>query len=332
MLYKRSSKPGAHWWVRFQVKGREVRQSSGTSDKALAEAFEQKVRDGIWNAENLGIEVHRWEEACERWLCERSSKRSIERDRLAFRGFATPLNGTSLQDVDRGKLAGLGISARDRAVVRSVLNAAVTWGWLDRAPKVGMPHVEKHDPRWITKEQFRKLCKELPRHAAQLARFAVATGLRRGNIYRLRWSRVDAARRRLRVDSPDAKGRKAIGIPLNLDALAVLKSQSGIHPEFVFADDEGHAPIGSIKTCWGKAVKRAQLQGFRFHDLRHTWAAWHVLAGTPPMILKELGGWSSLAMVEKYGHINPGHLADWADNSRTKVGTSRKRQKRKRPK
>ena len=53
MLYKRSRKPGAHWWVRFSVKGTEVRQSSGTDSKDLAEAFEQQLREAIWREQNL---------------------------------------------------------------------------------------------------------------------------------------------------------------------------------------------------------------------------------------------------------------------------------------
>lgn len=318
MLYKRSSKPGSHWWVRFSVKGEEVRQSSGTNRKDLAEAFEQDLREAVWREQNLGIEVHTWEEACERWLKEKAHKRSIERDRQA-------INSLKLT----GDLADLGASvsgvrARELATYRSILNASVRWSWLDKAPKVEMPHEEKHDPRWITKVEFEKLCRELPTHASELARFAVATGMRRSNIFRLRWVCVDMGAARLRVQARDAKAGKGIGIPLSKDALKVLRRQSGIHPGYVFADHQGRAPLTSIKTCWLKATKRAGLEGFRFHDLRHTWAAWHVLAGTPPIILKELGGWSSLVMVERYGHLNPGHLADWADNSRVGKRKARK--------
>ncbi len=299
MLYKRSRKLGAHWWVRFSVKGTEIRQSSGTDSKERAEAFEQQLREAIWDEQNLGIGVHTWEEACERWLKEKAHKRSLERDRQAFRllRLTGDISGYSVESLS-------GVGTRERATLRSLLNACVKWNWLDRAPKVEMPHAEKHEPRWITREQFERLAKELPPHARQLARFAVATGMRSANIRKLKWDAVDLGRAVLRVEARDAKGRKPIGISLGQDAIAVLKRQSKAHPIYVFTDDEGHAPSGSIKTCWLKAVKRAGLEGFRFHDLRHTWAAWHTLAGTPPIILKELGGWSSLAMVERYAHLN----------------------------
>lgn len=321
MLYKRSRKTNAHWWVRFEVKGVEIRQSSGTDRKELAEAFEQSLREAIWREQNLGEEDHTWEEACQRWLKEKAHKRSLERDRQAFARLR--LSGDIRDFIPDSH----GIGARELAVYRSILNACVTWGWLDRAPKVEMPHEEKSEPRWITKTEFKGLLAELPPHAAQLARFAVATGLRQANIFRLKWSRVDLDQKKLTVAPADAKAGRGIGIPLSGDAVRVLKEQSGRHPEYCFTDHRDRAPVRSIKTAWLKAVARAGIPSFRFHDLRHTWAAWHTLSGTPAIILKELGGWRSLAMVERYSALNPMHLAAWADNSRTKTGTHRKAKK-----
>jgi len=153
--------------------------------------------------------------------------------------------------------------------------------------------------------------------------------MRSSNIRKLKWT--DIVNGTAFVASRSAKAGKPLGVPLSPEARAILKTQEGAHRVYVFTDHLGRAPVGSLKTCWGKARARAGIPDFRFHDLRHTWAAWHVLKGTPAIILKELGGWASLAMVEKYGHINPGHLSDWADNSpakskkvRTKTGTGKK--------
>jgi integrase len=49
---------------------------------------------------------------------------------------------------------------------------------------------------------------------------------------------------------------------------------------------------------------------FRFHDLCHTWASWHVMHGTSLQELMELGGWKSYEMVLRYAHLAPEHLAD----------------------
>lgn len=67
-----------------------------------------------------------------------------------------------------------------------------------------------------------------------------------------------------------------------------------------------------LKTAaWTKALKRASIRDFRWHDLRHTWASWHVQRGTPLQVLKELGGWETLEMVQRYAHLSADHLAQW---------------------
>jgi integrase len=336
MLYKR----GKNWWVRFTIRGREIRVTSGTDRKTLAEEFERRLREQIWRETELGEIQHTWEEATERWLKEKAHKRSLARDRQAFAAVDPDLRGKAVVEIDSELLQRIlnriaagrspGTVNRIMAAVRGVLSACVKWGWLSAVPKVEAQHVERTDPRFISHEQFGKLVDELPPHLAKMARFAVATGLRWANISGLQWSMLDLDRGVAYIPGGETKNRKPIPVPLSADAKSILgrlseegrgssgKAISG----YVFRDHLGRAPVGSPKTAWGKAVKRAGLQGFRFHDLRHTWAAWHTMSGTPPIVLKALGGWSSLSMVERYAALNPGHLSEWADNSsRTKKGT-----------
>jgi integrase len=56
-------------------------------------------------------------------------------------------------------------------------------------------------------------------------------------------------------------------------------------------------------------LRRAGIEAFRFHDLRHTWASWHVMSGTSLQELMELGGWKSFEMVLRYAHLAPEHLS-----------------------
>jgi integrase len=332
MLYKRSKKPGAVWWVRFTIGGRETRVSSGTNSRPAAEEFERRLRDQVWRERELGEVIYTWEDAKARWLTEKAHKRSLERDREAFAALEGLLGGKALGDIDgpslreaqRGLCDGRqpGTVNRIMAVAVSTLSAAVKWGWLIHAPKVESLPVEKRAPSWITQEQFELLWRELPTHAQQIVRFAVAVGARSRNVFNLRWRDVDLQAKVFRVDWSEFKGKRSVGFPLPPDALVVLEQQKGLHPEYVFTDQRGRAPVGSIKTCWKKACKRAGIEGLRVHDLRHTWAAWHKLAGTPVAAIKELAGWSDVRLVDRYGHINPQDYAAFADNRRTKDGTS----------
>ena len=328
-MYKRGKK----WWVRFTISRREIRVTSGTDRKALAEEFERRLREQIWRETELGEIQHTWEEAKERWLKEKAHKRSLDRDREAFAATEIDLAGKAVVDIDQALLGEIrdrlaatrsaGTVNRLMAVLRGVLGACIKWGWLASAPKVEKLHEEKGSPRWITPEQFEQLCKELPDHVEAMARFAVAAGPRSGNIFRLRWESVDLERGVFWVSAGDFKGKRDAGFPLSAEAVGILQRQRGNHPTYVFVDQRGRAPVKSVKTAWGRAVRRAGIPGFRFHDLRHTWAAWHKLAGTPPAALKELGGWSDVRMTDRYGHINPTDYLQYVDNRRTKSGTAK---------
>ena len=71
----------------------------------------------------------------------------------------------------------------------------------------------------------------------------------------------------------------------------------------------------AVGSAWKRAMRRAEVVNFRFHDLRHTWASWHVQAGTPLQVLMELGGWSDMKMVLRYAHLGRSHLSEYAERS-----------------
>lgn len=113
------------------------------------------------------------------------------------------------------------------------------------------------------------------------------------------------------VGAKQSKNGKPIAIPLNSTALAILRRQIGKHPERMFT--YAGKPLDWANTkAWRDALKRAGIENFRWHDLRHTWATWHRQSGTPTHELQPLGGWRSSVMVERYAHLAPDHLANAA--------------------
>jgi integrase len=73
-------------------------------------------------------------------------------------------------------------------------------------------------------------------------------------------------------------------------------------------------PVRQVNTkAWRASLKRVGIEDFRWHDLRHTWASWHVQAGTPLYVLQELGSWECVEMVRKYAHIASDHLVQYVD-------------------
>jgi len=167
--------------------------------------------------------------------------------------------------------------------------------------------------RWLKPEEAGRLFEELPFHLEMMCRFSLATGLRKANVVGLEWSQIDLNRRVAWIHPDQAKKEKAIGLPLNNEAILVLRQLVGKHKEFVFTYNS--KPVNQTNTkAWRKALIRADITNFRWHDLRHTWASWHTQNGTPIEVLKELGGWADIRMVQKYAHIAPEHLARHASN------------------
>ncbi len=216
---------------------------------------------------------------------------------------------------------------RHLAQLSAVLHYAHRRGWLSAVPPIAKAPEPAKRISWLTHEQAADLLAELPPHLKAMASFALATGLRESNIRLLTWQQVDLQRGVAWFEADEMKAGRTHSVPLNRDALLVLAGQRGKHKSWVFpvprwetgADGEARqmedAPTGKVSNhAWRKACVRAGVPTLRFHDLRHTWASWHVQAGTPLPVLQELGGWASLAMVQRYAHLGRSHVAAWAGN------------------
>lgn len=338
-LYKR----GNTWWVRFTTpRGERIRRSSGTDDREKAQEYHDRLKVQYWEVQKLGVRPeYYWEEAALKWLKETSHKASHDKDIIVLRWLDPYLRGRRLSEITRDLLIEIGEAKaketstsnanRYLAVVRAILRKAChEWEWLDRVPKVRMYPASKGRIAWITREQAEHLLSLLPPHHAAMARFGLATGLRQRNVCRLEWNQVDMERRVAWIHADQAKARRAIPVPLNAEAMQVLQSQQRQHERYVFVYKD--RPVWQVNTkAWQKAVKEAGLAGFRWHDLRHTWASWHVQAGTPLNVLQEMGSWASAEMVRRYAHLSAEHLADYAERitpKRTNVAQPNKDEKR----
>lgn len=199
------------------------------------------------------------------------------------------------------------------ALIRSVLRKAEReWDWLEKSPSIRMRREDNKRIRWLTYEEADRLKNQLPEHLANAMEFALQTGLRRANITSLEWSQIDFDRRHAFIPAHKSKSDKAIAVPLNSKAVDVLKKQIGKHPQFVFS--YGGRPIIQFSTkAWRKALSRAGIKNFKWHDLRHTWASWHVQNGTSLQELQQLGGWAGFEMVLRYAHLCSKHLRNAAE-------------------
>lgn len=325
-IYKRKNT----WWIQFTAPdGSRVQKSSGTTVKKEAQELHDQLKAEAWRVKKLGAKPrYSWQEAVVRWLIDQKSKKSLETDKVHLRWLDSYLHNKFLDEINKGLIEDLKKFKKESDVsdttinrilslIRAILNRAMNeWEWIDSVPKIKMLKEPPGRIRWLTHQEANKLLKELPEHLAAMMRFTLATGLREANVTHLEWGQIDMSRRCAWIHAEDAKGQKAISIPLNEDAISVLNDQQGKHPIRVFTY-KGN-PVNDANTkAWRKALKRTGVINFRWHDLRHTWASWHVQNGTPLQVLKELGGWSDLTMVLRYAHLSSDHLQKYAGNSKS---------------
>lgn len=223
------------------------------------------------------------------------------------------------------KPVSLATKSQHLSFMRSLLRiAANEWGWIKAAPVIKTKKPTSKRIRWLTREEAARLIECMPESFRPVVIFALATGLRRSNILDLEWQQVDMNRRVAWINPENAKAGKAIGVALNDTACKVLRDQIGKHQRYVFVHTRpGFCPDGSVKApgrkmrvddsrAWQLGLKRAGIENFRFHDLRHTWASWLIQSGVPLSVLQEMGGWESIEMVRRYAHLAPNHLTEHA--------------------
>ena len=320
-LYKR----GNTWWIRFTTpSGERIRCSAGTADKKQAQELHDRMKSESWRVQRLGDKpAYTWDDAALKFLNETQHKATHKDDISRMRWVMPYLRGKKLAEIDRELIARIGdIKAKEAkpatanrvlALIRTVLRrAALEWEWIDKAPRIRLFKEAKRRVRWLTPEEVQRLLDELPPHQQDLVLFALSTGLRQANVVKLEWSQVDMVRKVCWIHPDQAKARKAIHVPLNSSAMAVLSRQVGKHPVRVFTF-RGKPVAGANTLGWRKALKRAGIEDFRWHDLRHTWASWLAQQGTPTNVLQELGGWESERMVRRYAHLAPPQLLEHSE-------------------
>ncbi len=342
---------GETWYSSFTLpNGKRFKQSLGTKDKRQATELHDKLKAEAWRVSKLGETPDMtFEEACVRWLEEKAHKKSLDDDKSRIGFWLQHFAGMQLKDITETKIysaiqkmtnrrheenwklmdeacrkngkqppvfkpkpAALATKATHLSFIKALLRAAEReWKMLDKAPIIKVPQPKNKRIRWLEPHEAKRLIDECPEPLKSVVEFALS------------W-----------IHPEQSKSNQAIGVALNDTACRVLKKQIGNHHKWVFVYKESSTKPDGTKspvvrkmrydanTAWRSALKRAGIEDFRFHDLRHTWASWLVQAGVPISVLQEMGGWESIEMVRRYAHLAPNHLTEHARQIDSIFGTS----------
>ena len=320
------------WWMSFMFHGKQIRRSTGTSDKRLAEAILSKVKVQIVEGQFFGVREERertFEELMTRYTQERSvgkTGKSAVRDRGALNHLLPVFGKLVLANVTPKLLAAYKTQRRleqaapatinkELQLIRHAYNLAMReWEWCRENPmhRVSMEKVRNDVDRWLTPDEEERLMASSSVWLREIIMFAVHTGMRQGEILNLQWQDVDFARSTLVVMKSKNGMRRTL--PLNsvvYELLAAKQAKTGATEGRVFTTPLGNElKVRFLVREFCKARDRARIPDFRFHDLRHTFATRLVQRGVDLYKVQRLLGHKTQHMTQRYAHHSPESLRD----------------------
>ena len=162
--------------------------------------------------------------------------------------------------------------------------------------------------RFLSEPEIEALLKECPKHLKSIVQTALLTGMRKEEVLGLKWGRIRNGPLYL-TETKSGKGRQ---IPVNerLDeVLKELRRTNQLKSPYVFCDAEGRR-FKNVKRSLAGACRRAGIEDFTFHDLRHTFASHLIMNGVGLKAVQELLGHADMTMTMRYAHLSQDHLRD----------------------
>ncbi len=328
-LYKR----GQVWWMDFIYKGKRYRESTNTEDRKQAQRIYDKVKgqivEGKW-FDRLPGEDKTLKEMITKYLTEHSARnkapRSYTRDMGISKHLTDFFGDVTLTEITPKRITEYktrrrvaGASPRtvnyELALLGHAFNLAVReWEWCSQNPvqRVSKERVSNDKERWLTLEEEERLLASSPKWLQEIIIFAVNTGLREGEILNLQWTQVDLFRRTITLLGMEQKNRGKDTLPINKAVLQVMKARAKVRhikSNYVFYNGSGNPyNARNLLRAFYSAMRKAEVHGLRFHDLRHTFATRLVQEGVDVYAVQRLGRWKNISMVMRYAHHYPESL------------------------
>jgi integrase len=331
-LYRR----GEEWWFHFWYEGRHIQRGTGTTNRRKARDEEAKYRADLLRGKASGTAKNSptFAEFADSYLAySKANKLSygvefyyVNRTLVPFFG-RLPLDKINPLELERFKQKrlkdGLKKSSINREIglLKSMLKTAVEWELCDKNAAKDAKLFKLDEPlsyRVLSHEeepQLLAVCDESELsyrapHLKSIILIALYTGLRRGEILRLKWTDIDFEQNVLIVRKSKTRSGRGRRVGLNsLVRQTLLLSFEKKHGDWVFPSpkrfqkpDEAERHIGDVKNAFRRAVQLSGIEPITFHQLRHTFCSRLANAGIPMPVIQDLAGHASITMTRRYTH------------------------------
>lgn len=311
------------YYIDLSINGKRFRKSTKTGDEKLAKRLHAEIEARLYKGAAFGDKPdYFWIEAVDKYIVDSASNKSLERNLCYLTWINAYWKDLKLCEISRERIEKLidlkkhkSPATRNRILqlIRAILHKARDeWEYIEKVPKITLYKEPPGRTRWLSRKDADLLVSYFLNkgleHLADGVEFSLQTGLRESNVATLLWSEVDLQNRVIAIPPEKVKTEVPLVIPLSDIAIEILERNKGKHPTRVFTYNG--KPVTRFNTkAWRIALTELGIKDFRFHDLRHTWASWHVQHGTPLHVLQKLGGWSNLKTVMRYAHLTVKDLA-----------------------
>jgi len=340
-LYYRDDSPKI-WAKYYDADGNRRRRSTGTTDWEQARAVLRKWEQEAFLGQHFDVPAAKtFDELMVAFLDENPERNEVD-DNVCLRHLHPVFTGRDIHElspVDVRKYvrqrrkegaAAATVNHEIGLLSKAINHARLEWGLKVDNPCAGcrLPEPEGR-VRWLTHDEAEALIEaasKVPKapHLADFVQLALFTGMRKGELLGLEWSRVDLERGLIYLEARHQKGKRRAVVPLNQRAREAIESRRRWVAEhcpetpWVFTWRSGKR-ITDVKNGFRTALAKAGITDCRIHDLRHTFASWLVMEGVDLYRVRDLLRHRSITETERYAHLAP-DLAAEAASTLDRVG------------
>ncbi|MBF0483372.1 MAG: site-specific integrase [Candidatus Omnitrophica bacterium] len=316
-------KRGNKWGIDFSCNGRRIREVVAPN-KAIAETILKKRLVDIAENKFLDIRNHskvNFKDFSAEYIdlhlkpnrptWGKSEKHNMEHLNEYFGDRF--LHEIKVIDVERLKIDHLKKVSKSSVnkvlcTLKTMFNKAIEWekyNGINPVAKVKFYKLNNQRTRYLEKEEIKRLLEQCEGYLKDIVEFALNTGMRKGEIFNLKWHDVDVNRGIIFLLR--TKNNEMREIPMNETVKSILfRVRKMPDSPFIFVGKTGNAFV-DIKKSFYSALESAEITNFRFHDLRHTFASQLVMAGIDLNTVRELLGHKDIKMTLRYAHLSCYH-------------------------
>ena len=320
-VYKRNNK----WYCRGQINGERYHlPCTGAKNKTEAQSLEDGIRYKIRQIQ-AGIKkkkeqtytfaflMQNYLNACRANGRNMANVKSMVKFLTLYFGKTKNILNIKPSDIERYKIDMLnaekcnGTVNKYLATLKSAYNVLIKEDLINYNPvtKVKLLEETGRRYRYLTKEEWGRLRKVLPKYLLDIVTTALQTGLRKQNVLQLKWEQINLDLRMIELKKTENKGKKEIKLPITDCLYNLLLSLNPKSEGYVFVNPDTGNCFTNIDNAWHKALDKAGIENFHFHDLRRTVGTWLLTAGVDIRTIQSILAHSNVSTTERYLALAP---------------------------